>query len=377
MKVAILAEFPLHFIPEFGERYRPGGHYATWLPQLAEAFESFPDLEIHWITLCSLLTTPMEVTWKKQKFHILPTETSSRATTLYAKDRHRIRTVLDTIRPHLVHGWGSEDVYGLAAVQSGFPNIVSMQGILSHYIFKTKMHPRVYLQALIEIFILWRAGCITVESAWGRACVLRRNPFARVSLVEYGVQPHFFDVAWTPDPEKPAAIFIGSITARKGIQDLVAAFRDPALAHAELRVVGGDAGEWGERLRAGAPDNVRWLGRKTSQEAAELLGRAWCLALPTRADTSPNVVKEARVIGLPVVSTPCGGQSSYVENGSNGFLVAPGDIRTLVDKLQSLLSNLDFCRSQGAYKHPEQRRFFDPHQTAEGFRRIYLERSAL
>ena len=124
LKVAILADFPLHIIPEFGDSYRPTGHYATWLPQLAEAFENAAELDIHWLALSTKLTSPVEVTWKNQRFHVLPTETKSRATTLYAKDRRRIQGALDKIRPDLVHGWGSEDVHALAAVTSGYPNLV-------------------------------------------------------------------------------------------------------------------------------------------------------------------------------------------------------------------------------------------------------------
>ncbi len=374
MKIAILAEFPLHLVPDFGEAYRPAGHWATWLPQLAGAFESAADLEIHWITLSSKVSSPLEAAWKGQFFHVVPTATKGRAPSFYRQDRRNIKTLLQQIKPNLVHGWGSEDVHGLAAATSGYPNIVSMQGILTHYILKSKMHPRNYLQALIEMIIFWRADRITVESAWGKNCVIRRNPFARISLVEYGVQPHFYDIPWTPDPAKPAAIFVGSITQRKGIQDLVEAFRAPSLAHAELWVVGGDADAWGENLQASAPNNIRWLGRKTSQETSALLGQAWCLALPTRADTSPNVVKEARVIGLPVVSTPCGGQASYVEEGKNGFLVNPGDVRRITEVLQSLLEDLALCRRFGAYKHEEQRQFFDPKQTAINFQRLYLEK---
>lgn len=371
IKVAILAHFPLHVIPAFGEEFRPQGHYGTWFPQIAEAFEKFRDMEIHWVVLDSRLGKAREILWRNQHFHILPTATRHRASTLFRKDRAALRKVLREIQPDLVHGWGTEDIYAIAAATSGYPNIVSMQGILSHYVLKNKMSPRVYFQALLELIVLWRADRVTVESQWGEKCLQRRNPFARISLVEYGVQSQFFDEEWSPDPEKPVAIFIGSINPRKGIQDLVAAFRNPSLAGSELWVVGGDSGPWGEGLRADASANVRWLGRKTSQETAGLLGRAWCLALPTRADTSPNVVKEARVIGLPVITTPCGGQASYIEDGRNGFFVAPGDVQQLTKCLAQLLCDFATTKKMGAYRHEEQRAWFNPENTALGFLHLY------
>lgn len=373
MKVAILADFPLHVIPEFGEKYIPNGHFATWLPQLAQAFGEYPDLEVHWLTVHRLIDAPQQARWKGQTFHVFPAKSPGRALRLFAEDRKTINAYLAQIQPDLVHGWGTEDVYALAAATSGLPNIVSMQGILSHYVFQTRMAPRSYLQALIEMYVFYKADCITTESAWGRQVILRRNPRTDVELVEYGVQNHFLETPWQPDPQKPVAIFVGSIVPRKGIQDAVEAFRDPALAQAELWVVG-DGGPWAANLQASAPANVRWLGRLDSMETARLLGRAWCLVLPTRADTSPNVVKEARVIGLPVVSTPCGGQVSYIEHGKNGFLVEPGDIRSLAESLGQLLSDFDRTAAMGRFHHEEQRYLLDPRRTAEGFFDLYKKR---
>jgi glycosyltransferase involved in cell wall biosynthesis len=373
VKVAILADFPLHVIPGFGEAFRPSGHYATWLPQLAAEFGRATALEAHWIVLSDRVSVAQNVIWQNQNFHVLPTAQSRRASTLFKQDRARIREVLDQIQPDVVHGWGTEDVYALATVSSPFPNFISMQGILSHYMLKARRRPREYFQGLLELYVLWRARRITVESEWGRQCLARRNPRAVISLVEYGVQPDFFDVKWNPDPHRPVAVFVGSLTPIKGIQDLVAAFRSSALSAGELWVIGGGSGHWFEKLRHNTPSNIRWLGRKSIQETAALLGQAWCLTLPTRADTSPNVVKEARVIGLPVVTTPCGGQTQYIENDQNGFLVKPGDIKQLAGTIEKLFCDFDAVKKMGACRHAEQRAWFRPENTAKRFLQIYRE----
>jgi glycosyltransferase involved in cell wall biosynthesis len=371
VRVAILAQYPVHLLNGARLTGPPSGHFATWLPQLHKAFKDFSKFDVHWIALSSLATEYQTITDANQTFHILPTTESKRASTLFARDRRRIREVLSKISPDLVHGWGTEDVYALAAVTSGFSNIVSMQGILSHYIFKTKVSPRDYLQALLEMFVFFKADRITVESAWGREIIRRRNPRANISLVEYGVDRTFFESTWSPDKERPVAIFVGSIDSRKGIEDAVRAFSNPQLRHAELWIVGTVAGEIAMRLRSYASKNVRWLGRLSTIETAKTLAKAWCLVLPTRADTSPNVVKEARVVGLPVVTTPCGGQSGYIRDGTNGYLVSPGDVANLTDKLVRLLGNFEICQSIGANLHAEDRAIFDPLRTATLFASIY------
>ena len=370
-KIAILAAFPLHHLKGFGKAFQPKGHYATWLPQIAEAWDGQKEVEIHWIVISDLVKERVDVSEWGQVFHVLPTSQSGRATTLFREDRRTIGAVLDEIQPDLVHGWGTEDVYGLAAVLSGRPNIVSMQGILSAILLKTWMHPREYFQGLLELYCLRKAQVITTESEWGAEVVRRRRGRRPVEIVEYGVQQIFFSTQWKPAAENNLTIFVGSIRAGKGIQDLVEAFRDPALSGSELVVVGGVEGEWAKQLQKGAPTNIRWLGRKTAEETAQLMSNAWCLVLPTRADTSPNVVKEARVVGLPVITTRHGGQASYVRDGEDGYFVECGDIKGLVQKLKIVLGSLSKAKEMGDNGRKNFRDLFMAKLTGDKFRKMY------
>jgi glycosyltransferase involved in cell wall biosynthesis len=370
-KIAILAAFPLHHLKGFGKAFQPKGHYATWLPQIAEAWDGQRELEIYWIVMSDLVKERRDVCEWGQMFHVLPTSQSGRATTLFRADRKVIHAVLDEIQADLVHGWGAEDVYGLAAVLSGRPNIVSMQGILSYYALKNRMPARSYLQAMLELFILWKAEKVTTESEWGRNVVMKRNPFAKVKLIEYGVQQVFFQTKWQPEKTKPFALFVGGISPRKGIQDLVGAFRDPKLLGSELVVIGGGEGVWSENLQKSAPPNIRWLGRKTAKETAEYMAKAWCLVLPTRADTSPNVVKEARVVGLPVITTRHGGQASYVTDGEDGYFVECGDVNGLIEKVGKLLGCFAKTKEKGDQGKQNFKELFIAKRTGDGFMKMY------
>ena len=372
-KIAILAAFPLHTLKSFGEEFRPIGHYATWLPQIAEAWEGQRGVEIHWIVMTEVVKERRDVCEWGQMFHVLPTTQRGRSTTLFREDRKAIGAVLDEIQADLVHGWGTEDVYGLAAVLSGRPNIVSMQGILSYYALKNRMPARTYLQAVLELFILWKAEKVTTESEWGRNVVLRRNPFAKVELVEYGVQQVFFQTKWQPEKTKPFALFVGGISPRKGIQDLVEAFRDPKLSGSELVVIGGGEGEWSENLQKGAPPNIRWVGRKKAEETAQYMSKAWCLVLPTRADTSPNVVKEARVVGLPVITTQSGGQASYMKNGEDGYFLECGDVNGLIQKIGKVLGSFAKAKEMGEKGKTGYRDLFLATKTSKSLIKLYRQ----
>jgi glycosyltransferase involved in cell wall biosynthesis len=73
------------------------------------------------------------------------------------------------------------------------------------------------------------------------------------------------------------------------------------------------------------------------------------------------------------VTTPCGGQSDYIEEGRNGFLVEPGEIANLTDRLHRLLSNYEFCRQRGKDGWEQDRSLFRTDLMAEKFRHLYRD----
>ena len=339
-KIAVLADFPLHALRDL-MLPKTNRHYATCLPQIAEAWEKQKKFEIHWVILNSAVDQRVDIKQWNQMFHILPTTKSCRASTLYKKDRITIGRVLSEIKPEIVHGWGTEEVYSFAAVLSGYPNIISMQGILSHYVLKSLMPLHSYWLAALEIFVLWKTDHITVESEWGRRILEERNPFAKINTIEYGVSNIFFNTKWKPEKRKPIFIFVGTPIRRKGIQDLISAFKDKSLQKSELWVVGDGDGEWLKKQKRMSSINTKWLGFKSQREVAQLMSKAWAIILPTRADNSPNVIKEARVIGLPVITTNKGGQAGYLNDRKDGYLIAPGNIEQIRNAIRWVIKNYD------------------------------------
>ena len=100
-------------------------------------------------------------------------------------------------------------------------------------------------------------------------------------------------------------------------------------------------------------------------------GKGVVFGVANKADTSPNVVKEARVIGLPVITTRNGGQASYVRDGEDGYFVECGDIKVLVEKLSIVLGSLATAEKLGGVGRQMYRDFFTADQTAKRFQSLY------
>lgn len=370
-KIAVVAAFPLHALKSFGPSFYPKGHFATWLPQLAATWEDHPHFEIHWIVGSDLVQQASSHREWNQMFHVYPASRCGRATSFYRQDRRFIGDILTSIKPDLVHAWGTEDVCGLAGVLSQAPCILSMQGILSHLVRHGWHDPRVYFQALLEVFCLRRAAWVTVESDWGSQKIRPFRGKRPVEVIEYGVHPDFFKARWHPNACHPRFLFVGTLCAQKGVQDCVAAFRSSQLSSARLEIFGSGDPRYVQDLQAICTPNVVWRGRQPREVVIRAMEEAAGLILPTRADTSPNVVKEARVIGLPVIVSPQGGQTAYVKNGEDGFVVPAKDVNRLVSATHQLSQNPSLALKMGELGRMRYREKFLPHRTAEAFLNLY------
>jgi glycosyltransferase involved in cell wall biosynthesis len=171
-----------------------------------------------------------------------------------------------------------------------------------------------------------------------------------------------------PDASEPRSgvLFLGRLTPHKGIDRLIQAL--PAGAGLMVAGSGGHDAEWPERgyvdrlheLAATSPGRVTFTGPVDDQDLPALLRRAAVLALPSvdvtcygRAVAISELlglsVLEAMASGTPVVASKIGGVPEVVSDGETGFLVAPGDVAALSDRLATLLANRSLRERMGEH----------------------------
>jgi glycosyltransferase involved in cell wall biosynthesis len=341
---------------------------------LALSFESMPDLEIHWIVLDRKERKAATTVAHGQTFHRIPGVKFSIDVALgYLPARLSIRKVLKRIQPDVVHAWGTERIYPAALQDCRVPTIVSMQGVLTEYQRISGLGANWIWRKMVasEPAMIRSATIVTSESQWGIDCVRKIHPTADCRMVEYGVHPDFYELAWHPAPDVPYALFVGGSGYRKGFDLLVEALKSIPDRTWEMRLAG-DA-SMAAACDAAGLTNIRPLGLLSWPEMQKQLQGAWCSVLPTRGDTSANSVKEARVVGVPVVASRHGGHAGYIADNINGRIVDPLDAPHLAAALEDVMSSFDRATSLGKGNHEKDRTYLRPERTAEGFADIYRE----
>ncbi len=363
--IAILANYPIwdvdKRIPESLD------HYAVWLTALSEALAHQDRYDIHWVTLHRGTAAPYSVQAKGQTFHFLPrTKRVLGLCTAYFAERRTMKKVLNTIKPDLVHAWGTEDCYGLAAKDiRGCKKLLSVQGFISAYKKYGKMPYFHLVHHLYESTILNAFEHITVESPWAQEQVSQVYPTADYILWDYAVEELFFSAQRNPS-STPVCLFAGSDTHVKNVPQLIHVFSTPELSHIELRLSGFPHGRYFD-----LPDNIKVVGRVSREEMKSEYEKAWCLVQPSLADTGPTVVKEARVVGLPVILTENCGSKQYVEEGLSGHIIPIHDDAALMKAVLHVCSSREQTLEMGLNRRYECRSALSSLQMYEKMFSIY------
>lgn len=87
----------------------------------------------------------------------------------------------------------------------------------------------------------------------------------------------------------------------------------------------------------GLTENVQLFGKLEFEKVLQLMESADIFLLPSVEEGIANVVLEAMAMGLPVISTNCGGMGECIVDRVNGFLIPTRDPASIVNAVLELL----------------------------------------
>lgn len=180
--------------------------------------------------------------------------------------------------------------------------------------------------------------------------ILLSNTWKQEAIKAFHLSENKMEVLYNPCPSvRPSApeerekyiLFAGTLTHRKGYDDLIKAFAAIACKHPDwcLKLAGNGEVELGKALarELGIDNQVDFLGWINGEEKDRAFRRASIYCLPSYSEGFPMGVLDAWAYHLPVVTTPVGGIPDVAVDGENILLFTPGDIECLSNKLEYLI----------------------------------------
>jgi glycosyltransferase involved in cell wall biosynthesis len=384
--VAWISYFPIEWLPELPESLRslPKTHPATWQRVLIDELKGHADLKIHVLAVRRQFSVNCTFDWAGVTFHCLKLPRGMRTLSLFWWETMLIRRCLKQIRPDMVHAWGSERAASLVASRLGYPYLVTMQGLLQWYSQQVKMDYYTRLEARLERIGLRRASVVTTESRFAVNWLKDHYPHLEVCQAEHAPNWLFHQLQRQPATQPLQFLFVGAPSQIKGT-DLLLLGLDRLKEELDFRltIVGTPHPSFPlQQLKertASLWSRVNLRQGLTQAQVGEEMTRATMVLFPTRADTSPNSIKESVVAGLPVVASAVGGILDYVLPGRNGITFPAKDLEAFVSAVRAAAAHPLFSKGNvDPAALAQMREYLSPRTMAARFRSAYqrvLERA--
>jgi glycosyltransferase involved in cell wall biosynthesis len=297
----------------------------------------------------------------------------------YVVHARRVRTLIESLKPDLVHALHLTS-YGFLAGLSGFqPTIVSVWG--TDVLEAPTLTP---LHRWITRHALARAGAITATGLRLAEATLPYVPEGKpVAVIPYGVVLDLF----APSPRALRAdgrVTIGAVSRlspEKGFEYLLRAVKALGDRGVVLDVVlAGDGPSRAalERLadELGLRARVEFLGAVRHEDVPDVLRRLDIFAMPSTWEGFGVSALEASAMGLPVVASDIHGIPDVVLAGETGLLVPPADVAALADAIARLAGDAALRRTMGGAGRAYVEREYRWQDNAALMERLYAEMTA-
>lgn len=267
------------------------------------------------------------------------------------RDWWRIRKILFSV--DIVHTFTETHVF--LAWLSGRPYVVSTHGTYTLRFFKRALLRNAAIRAFNQ------ASAVIITSAFTKERIDAFVTLHRTSLLPNGVDMHLFHEHGHVARQAHSFITVGAIKPRKG-QDIgihALAKLLPQFPDARYVIIGKkEFKTFYDKLLSlinelHLEEHVVFEHDVSDARLGDLYNEAGVFILPSRVDDTdsfegyPLALLEASACGTPIIGGRGCGAEHLIQEGDNGFLIAPGDIDGLVSRLALLFSNPERSRLMG------------------------------
>lgn len=268
--------------------------------------------------------------------------TISNATSSFKKQLMKLAALLQLIRsvrkPELIHFHIATPDQAMLAIVSrlrGIPYVVSEHwgGYLDVRFAKIPFLKRWFIKSMLK-----KAKRVLVVSKYLMHGMMQVGIKAQFRIIPNVVLlPEFRQLKF---PDFTFCVLADLADDIKNISGVIRAFAQHHQSHqnSRLEIIGGGPDEaFLQQLTQdlGLMDVVIFHGRKKQEAAMELLASCHCLIINSHRETFSIVGLEALGLGIPVISTRCGGPEEYL-NDRLGILIPVADTHALVQAMEKL-----------------------------------------
>lgn len=230
----------------------------------------------------------------------------------------------------------------------------------------------------LRCWAMRRAAVVTVVSDGLRQLAGPGGPdgsLLRVMPMGTDLRDTFFP-ATPADRDSSTLLYVGRLTAEKGVHHLVNALHEVRMRFPRVRLVLAGTGPEERALHAlaarhGLADAINFLGFVSHDHLAEHYRKAAMLILPSLSEGFGLALVEALGCECPVIASDLPGTREIIQTGVTGQLVPPGDEIALSAAIINVLEHSDRARTMAQLGRVRCLERFDWSSAAANYRSLF------
>jgi L-malate glycosyltransferase len=275
----------------------------------------------------------------------------------FVYDVTRLKKAIKKIDPNIIHIQSTVPTFSSCGTQLAkkYQVLLTLHGYFKEeYKFHTGLE-KIY-NKLISIRLENRAlkripNIITV-------CPQIKELIQRTTKSDIFVVPNGIDVnaiqaiKQLETPMNHTIFYIGMLNKRKGVDDLIRAIPLIKKEINDIKLIIAGTGPDLNKLKdltknLSVEENVTFLGFISEDDKFSYMKSTDIFVLATYWESFPIVLVEALACGKPIITTDVAGNPFAVFDGKNGFLVKPGDWKSISEKVIYLFKNKEIMKRMG------------------------------
>jgi len=214
------------------------------------------------------------------------------------------------------------------------------------------------------------------------AALIRPKLNVEVLSISSGIDLSIFNTNGDPTyirkkyaiPDKPILLFVGRVDPEKHLEEVIHAVSLAVKAIDFCFVVVGKgiskASLENLAKQLGIADSIIFTGFVPEKDLPFFYKLSRCFIIASIAELLSLAALQAMASGLPVIAANACALSELVQEGVNGYLFEPGDIRKIVQSIYNIMEQDELYRSMRE-KNLEFIEKHDIHKVADSFERLY------
>jgi len=353
---------------------------------LLHGFKEISDIELYVVSIRKELNSEKVIHFGGNiKIHYIPFwRIKSIKFEMLFHGRRKVKAIVREFQPDIIHVQGNGTILLLTLGLKKCNLVVTEHGILKE---ELKNQKTIYGKLSFFLNIITEKVCLRnlknciFISNYNKA-LHQEDKFSRVNsrLIYNPVNLLFFNMTEMPK-DNNRLFYIGSISKRKGLLDLVKALNTLKQKNIvyKLDVIGGviDKPYMNEVQKFitinKLSEQIMFHGWLSQKEIQEIYKNVSIFVLPSYQETLPVAIAEAMAAGRVVVASNVGGVSEMIKHGMSGFLYEKANISQLVDILGKLYSNDELKAKVSVAARSDARKKFMPSSVASQTVEFYKE----